>query len=87
MCLNCCCKLKDDDIRIPIHNLYCFECGRYFKTVKELEDGRLLISARVPDTLQFEQWLMSFGAGVEVLKPEKLRRKFKQLSIDLSNIY
>ena len=57
------------------------------QTVKELEDGRLLISARVPDTLQFEQWLMSFGASVEVLKPERLRNKFKQLSIDLSNIY
>lgn len=37
MCLNCCCKLKDDDIRIPIYNLYCFECGSYFKTVEELE--------------------------------------------------
>ncbi len=57
------------------------------QTIKELDDGRLLISARVPDTLQFEQWLMSFGASVEVLKPEKLRNKFKQLSIDLSNIY
>ena len=40
MCLNCCCKLKDDDMRMPIHNLYCFECGRYFKTVKELEEHK-----------------------------------------------
>ena len=42
MCLNCCCKLKDDDIRIPVpsHNLYCFECGRYFKTVKELKNKK-----------------------------------------------
>ena len=37
--------------------------------LKELDDGRLLISARVPDTLQFEQWLMSFGAEVEILEP------------------
>ena len=39
MCFKCCCKLKDD-IREPIHNLYCFECGKYFRTVKELEEHK-----------------------------------------------
>lgn len=55
--------------------------------LKELDDGRLLISARVPDTLQFEQWLMSFGAEVEILEPAKLRDKFISLAKKIHLIY
>ena len=54
---------------------------------KRLEDGRLLISARMTDTLQFEQWLMSFGSDVEILAPNKLRRKFKKLAENLNKTY
>ena len=57
------------------------------QVVKEISDGRLMISARVPDTLQFEQWLMSFGSNVEVLAPKHLRKKFKLLSKNLRKIY
>tara|TARA_B100002019_G_C20889304_1_gene412642 strand:- start:194 stop:595 length:402 start_codon:yes stop_codon:yes gene_type:complete len=57
------------------------------QTEKELSDGRLLVTARVPDTLQFEQWLMSFGADVEVLAPKALRAKFKELALKLKDIY
>ena len=39
------------------------------------------------DTLQFEQWLMSFGAEVEILKPKKLREKFKALAKELNKKY
>ena len=48
------------------------------QTVEELDEHRLRIKARIPDTLQFEQWLMSFGADVEILKPTKLRNKLKR---------
>ena len=57
------------------------------QTAEELQGNKLLIKARVPDTLQFEQWLMSFGADVEILKPTKLRNKFKELSKNLNSIY
>ena len=40
MFLNCCCKLKEDNLREPIHKLYCFQCGTYFKSVKELEEHK-----------------------------------------------
>ena len=56
------------------------------QTAEELPGNKLLIKARVPDTLQFEQWLMSFGADVEILKPAKLRNKFKELSKNLNSI-
>ena len=36
------------------------------KPWNELENNKLRIKARVPDTLQFEQWLMSFGSDVEI---------------------
>ena len=54
---------------------------------KELPDNKLLIQARVPDTLQFEQWLMSFGSDVEVLKPKKLRTKFISLTKKMRSMY
>ena len=46
------------------------------QTIKKITDGRLLVSARMTDTLQFEQWLASFGSNVEILKPSELRKKF-----------
>ena len=54
---------------------------------RDLGSGRIEITARIPDTLQFEQWLMSFGANVEVLEPKKLRDKFKSLSKKMGEMY
>ena len=57
------------------------------QVVKELPDDKLFIKARVPDTLQFEQWLMSFGDKVEIMKPKKLRNKFKKTAQNLISLY
>ena len=57
------------------------------QTVQELDNDKLRIKARIPDTLQFEQWLMSFGTDVEVLKPKKLRDKFVKLTKKMKSIY
>ena len=57
------------------------------QTVEELDDNKLRVKARIPDTLQFEQWLMSFGSDVEVLKPKKLRDKFVSLAKKMNSIY
>ena len=54
---------------------------------REMDEDKLLIKARVPDTLQFEQWLLSFGPNVEVVKPLKLRKKFKDFAIKMKLIY
>ena len=55
--------------------------------VKEISESSLYVKARVPDTVQFQQWLMSFGDKVEILGPKKMRKKFKKLSENLSKIY
>ena len=57
------------------------------QTIEELDSNKLKVKARIPDTLQFEQWLMSFGSDVEILKPKKLRDKFKKISRKLNQIY
>ena len=57
------------------------------QVAKEIGNNELLIQARVPDTLQFEQWLMGFGSKVEILKPIKLRNKFKLLAKELIKKY
>ena len=56
------------------------------KTISQ-SDGRLLVSGRMTDTLQFEQWLKSFGSDVEIIAPKKLRKKFKKLAKELNDIY
>tara|TARA_B100000123_G_scaffold203517_1_gene153322 strand:- start:2615 stop:3613 length:999 start_codon:yes stop_codon:yes gene_type:complete len=56
------------------------------KTILQ-SDGRLLVSGRMTDTLQFEQWLKSFGSDVEIIAPKKLRKKFKKLARELNDIY
>ena len=57
------------------------------QVAKDIGNNELLIQARVPDTLQFEQWLMGFGSKVEILKPIKLRNKFKLLAKELTKKY
>ncbi len=56
------------------------------KTIRKA-DGKLLVTARMTDTLQFEQWLLSFGPDVEVISPKKLRRKFQKKILKMYDIY
>ena len=57
------------------------------QSVKEIGKDKLYVKARVPDTLQFEQWLMSFGSNIEILKPKKLREKFRSEIKKMRSIY
>ena len=57
------------------------------QSVKEIGKDKLHVKARVPDTLQFEQWLLSFGSNVEILKPKKLRAKFKSEAKKMGSLY
>jgi len=56
------------------------------KTIRKA-DGKFLVTARMTDTLQFEQWLLSFGPDVEVIAPKKLRKKFQQKISKMYSIY
>jgi predicted DNA-binding transcriptional regulator YafY len=41
----------------------------------------------VLDTQQLRWWLLGFGDGVEVMKPAKLRREFRDMARGMAEIY
>lgn len=43
-----------------------------------LKDGRLRMSLRVADTPELVGWVLSFGSGVQVVKPLELRQKVRE---------
>jgi predicted DNA-binding transcriptional regulator YafY len=55
--------------------------------LKQLEDGRYMLKAKLPDTSQIRWWLLGFGSQAEVIRPASLRREFKEISKNLINIY
>ena len=46
--------------------------------ITPLDDGRLLVNAKVSDTAQLRWWLLGFAGQVEVLKPNFLREEMIQ---------
>ncbi len=48
------------------------------QTVRELENGALLLSMEVGSTAELRSWILSFGAGAKVLAPGSLRSQVRQ---------
>jgi len=46
--------------------------------VAQLKDGRMRMMLRVSDTPELLGWILSFGAGVQVVSPQSLRDKVKE---------
>ena len=46
--------------------------------ITPLDDGRLLVRAKVSDTAQLRWWLLGFAGQVEVIKPNSLREEMIQ---------
>ena len=42
--------------------------------VTRLKNGQFLMTLQVADTRELLGWILSFGSGVQVLKPEKLQK-------------
>jgi predicted DNA-binding transcriptional regulator YafY len=55
--------------------------------LKQLEDGRYMLKAKLPDTSQLRWWLLGFGSQVEVVRPVSLRQEFKQTAKSLAKTY
>lgn len=53
----------------------------------DLPDGRVRLSATVPNTGELRWWLLGFGAGVEVVAPEGLRAEFAATARSLAERY
>lgn len=52
-----------------------------------LEDGKLQLTATVPETKELLWWLLGFGAGVEVIEPPHLREQLRNISADMAALY
>ena len=55
--------------------------------LKQLEDGRYLLKAKLPDSSQLRWWLLGFGSQIEVIRPVSLRQEFEQTAKSFSRIY
>jgi predicted DNA-binding transcriptional regulator YafY len=53
----------------------------------ELDDGRLELTATVPNTRELQWWLLGMGDGVEVLSPASLRAQIREMVGKMSHIY
>lgn len=53
----------------------------------ERDDGRLELTATVPNTKELQWWLLGMGDGVEVLAPAALRDQIKLMIERMLNIY
>ena len=55
--------------------------------ITELDGGRVLIEATVADTAELRWWLLGFGAAVEVLAPDALRKEFAEQAKSMQAMY
>lgn len=63
----------------PLHNTQ--------RLLQQNEDGSIIISLFLKENFEFERLLLGFGAGLEVLKPESLRKRIKSILEDSSQLY
>ena len=52
-----------------------------------MEDGRIELSASVPDTSELRWWLLAFGAQVEIEEPFSLREEFQETARRMAASY
>ncbi len=44
----------------------------------QLKDGRLRMTLQVADTRELVGWILSFGSGVRVMRPQALRKQVRE---------
>lgn len=57
------------------------------QVIEEMADGSMSVSATVADSPQLQWWLLGFGGGVEVVKPNDLRNAMTETAKELTQVY
>jgi predicted DNA-binding transcriptional regulator YafY len=57
------------------------------QTIAELEDGGVELSMEVGGSVELRNWVLSFGAGAEVLEPASLRAAVQQELVAAARLY
>ena len=55
--------------------------------IKLYQDKFLLVEDKVIDNMELRFWIRAFGDSVEVLKPLKLRKEFKEIAKKMAKNY
>ena len=55
--------------------------------VQELSDGGLELTLSLGNFFEVQQWILSWGAHVEVLAPDDLRKSVAQVAEGIQNLY
>jgi len=55
--------------------------------IERLKDGSMIFTLRVHNNFEFQKRILSFGAGVEVLKPRRLRNQIKKIHKQAMELY
>ncbi len=83
--------LGDDSKKIRISMLFARQVALYLQETLLSDDQKMTpkgddlvqVTATVSGSQQLRWWLLAFGGLVEVLKPEWLREKFRNISAGL----
>jgi predicted DNA-binding transcriptional regulator YafY len=54
---------------------------------KDMKDGRLELTLHVNHLLEVSRWVMSYGAGCEVIEPEELRQVISKELAEMKQLY
>ena len=57
------------------------------QTIEALEDGSVIISLKVRDSIRFRNWILGWGDSLEVLEPQTLRNQIRDSIKSLAHIY
>ena len=86
-------KLNEKKINIKLK--FSIEAGSHLyetpisdsQRIKMSRDGCILVEDKVSDNMELRFWIRAFGDSVEVLKPLKLRKEFKEIAKSMSKTY
>jgi predicted DNA-binding transcriptional regulator YafY len=57
------------------------------QTIENLEDGSIIVTATVIQTITLKRWILGFGEFIEILEPSDLRKKIKKSLLEASVFY
>ncbi|MEW6408617.1 MAG: transcriptional regulator [Nitrospirota bacterium] len=81
--------------RVEVEVLFEADTARWVKEkiwhptqkIKELGDGKIVMSLMVADTVELKAWILSFGSGAKVIKPQSLAKEVKKEARKISSLY
>jgi predicted DNA-binding transcriptional regulator YafY len=55
--------------------------------IQQNSDGSITLTLKVRDSIHFCQWVLGWGAQIEVLDPPELRKQVKEMAKSILNVY